>query len=512
MNESIEQINKKLRIFEQKPVIIIIGFIIIGLIIRLAYTNLQIPLALDALEYFVYAVDTSNLRHLPESYSPSNNGWAIFMAIIFSMFQFDNGLNYMQLQKIISIILSSITIVPIYFLIKQFFEKKYALLGISLFVFEPRIIINSTLGIADPLYIFLISVVFVLIFNKKLAYISFGIAALATMVRPEGLFLFIGIFVIYFIRYKKEEKIIPKCILVIVIFFLVLSPMMIYKNEIFGDDRILGRASETIEYHSKSIEETNGNSGIPFILTGLENFPKYLGWSMIPIFIVFVPIGVIIIFKKWQRTDSLILIPLISMSVPIFYVYSIPLLETRYFYFLFPLFCVVGMYTIKKIIEKSKFQNFIMILILSGIILAGLTFTDYKKINYETQKEGILISEFIYNNAKGVNTFENSGFLKSVQILDEWPELPNMFFDGHIKSNISKIPIEDSKSIKDYIIENEENNLTHLVVSKYDSNREIREIYENDDKFSFLQKKTEIGYKDEKNNVKIFEIDYDELK
>jgi len=512
MNKSFIEINKKTGFFDKNSFMILTGFVIAALIIRLFYTNLEIPLALDALEYFVYAVDTSRLGHLPQLYSPSHNGWSIFLAMIFPVFQFDNGLNYMQLQKIISIIFSSITIIPIYFLTKQFFEKKYAILSVIIFVFEPRIIINSSLGIADPLYTFLISVSLVVVFNKRFALVSFGIAAIATMVRPEGLFLFIGIFIMYSIKYRNDRKIIPKIILAVFIFILILSPMMIYKNGIYGDDRIFGRVSETIEFHSKPIEETNGNSGMPFILTGLENFPKYLGWSMIPLFIVFVPLGMIIIFKEWKKINSMIIIPIITMSIPLFYVYAIPLLETRYIYFLFPLFCVISIFTIKKIIEKTKFQNIVMILIFSSIIIAGLSFSEYKKIDYDSQEYGFLVSEFLHNSAKGVNNFGYDRFVKSAQVLNEWPTLPKMYLDGHIISNISKIPIEDSKSIRNYIIESKENNLTHLVVSKDNPNKEIQNIYQNEKQYAFLQKKIEIGNQKEQNHIKIFEIDYSKLE
>ena len=155
------------------------------------------------------------------------------------------------MQKIISIIFSSITIIPIYYLIRQFFDKKFAILGVSIFAFEPKIIMNSVIGIADPLYIFLISVSFAIVFNKKFSLVGFVIISIATMVRPEGIFVFGGIFIIYILKNKENKKILLTSILAIIIFISILSPMMIYKNSIHGDDRIFGRISETIDYHTK---------------------------------------------------------------------------------------------------------------------------------------------------------------------------------------------------------------------------------------------------------------------
>lgn len=512
MNEEIISKNNNLEFVSKNPFVIIAILVLIALSVRLFYTNFEIPLALDALEYFVYAIDSSRLGHLPAAYTPSNNGWPIFLAIIFSIFQFENGQNFMHVQKISSIIFSSLTVIPIYYLIKQFFENKYAFLGASIFVFEPRIIINSTFGIADPLYIFLISISLAVVFNKKFALLSFGIASLATMVRPEGLFLFLGVFIMYIIKYKKEEKIILKGILAVFIFLLILSPMMIYKIGIYEDDRIFGRAAETIEFHSKPIEETNGNSGFPFIQTGLENFPKYLAWSMTPIFIILVPLGTIILFKEWKRSNFLIISPIISMSIPLFYVYSIPILETRYTYVLFPIFCVLSIFFIKKIIEKYKFQKILMTTIFVSIIFASFIFLEYKKIDYDSHEKGIEISKLIFNQSTGINNFESDRFVKSIEVLNNWPKLPNTSYDGHILSNILKIPIEDSESIEDYIIENKENGLTHIIIDRDDLHKEIQAVYYNENEYKFLEKKYEIGKENGKNHVKIFEINFIKLE
>lgn len=59
----------------------------------------------------------------------------------------------MNLQRIVSVILSGITVIPVYFICKNFFNNYYSLIGATIFAIEPRIIINSTLGISEPLYI-----------------------------------------------------------------------------------------------------------------------------------------------------------------------------------------------------------------------------------------------------------------------------------------------------------------------------------------------------------------------
>ena len=512
MSELIFELNKKMRFFYQNSLLTISSLLVAGLIVRILYADFEIPLSLDSLEYFVYAVDISRIGHLPELYSPANNGWAIFLGMIFSIIEFDNALNYMQMQKIISIIFSSITIIPIYYLIRQFFDKKFAILGISIFAFEPKIIMNSVIGIADPLYIFLISVSFAIVFNKKFSLVGFVIISIATMVRPEGIFVFGGIFIIYILKNKENKKILLTSILAIIIFISILSPMMIYKNSIHGDDRIFGRISETIDYHTKPPEETNQNSGGVFILKGIENTPKYLGWSMIPIFILLVPIGIIILLKEDLRKNYLIIIPTITTSIPIFYVYSIPLLETRYTLFLFPLFCLIAIFSLKNFIERSKNQNLLILSIFLIIVITNLIFLDYNKMDYSSEKNSLAVSKFIFFNANAVNSFDYGKFLKSTEVIENWPNLPKMLPDGHILAKIPKIPIFSESSIEQFVLESSNKGLTHIVINSKNNDEAIySELIINEEKYNFLEKVFEKEI-NEDTIIKIFRINYEKIK
>ena len=118
----------------------------------------------------------------------------------FFIFQFDTVFEYMTLQRVISISLSLLTVIPIYFLCNKFFEKKYSILGAMIFAFEPRIIQNSLLGITEPLFILLVTISLVFFFSEQkiINYISFALVALATIVRVEGLFLFVPLFILFF--------------------------------------------------------------------------------------------------------------------------------------------------------------------------------------------------------------------------------------------------------------------------------------------------------------------------
>lgn len=116
--------------FTSNHVIFLLGICVIGLIIRLYYFPHGIPLSLDTLSYFFYANDVSILGKLPSGYHFPNNGWPLFVSFFFAIFQSNSLLDYMDLQRYISIALSIVTVIPVYFLCNQFVEKKYSILGL----------------------------------------------------------------------------------------------------------------------------------------------------------------------------------------------------------------------------------------------------------------------------------------------------------------------------------------------------------------------------------------------
>ena len=140
--------------FLQNSVVMLTLICLFGLSLRMYFFAPDIPLTLDALGYFWYANDMSILGHIP-NYSASNNGWPVFLSVFFSIFHFDNPLQYMILQKSVSVSLSVLTVIPIYLLCTRFFPKSYSILGSLFFVIEPHIIQNSLFGITEPLSILL---------------------------------------------------------------------------------------------------------------------------------------------------------------------------------------------------------------------------------------------------------------------------------------------------------------------------------------------------------------------
>ena len=236
-------INDKSKIFS-KNTIICLGIIgLAGFLIRLFYFPEGIPITLDGYTSFWYANDLSLSGTLPANVfgvPVTNNGWPTFLSIFFYFFNSDNFLHYMDLQRYITIIISVITIIPVYILCRKFCGNKLSLLGASLFVLQPRIIENSLNGLTDPLFILLELMCLVLFLQNgfKFKYLSFAFLALASLVRYEGIILIIPLSILFLRINRIDKKIILRYFLAISIFLLFLLPMVFVRMDTMGFDGV----------------------------------------------------------------------------------------------------------------------------------------------------------------------------------------------------------------------------------------------------------------------------------
>jgi len=480
----------------------LLSIIIVGIIIRLVYFPYELPLVIDAMDNFTYATAINYYGHLPTEWTPANNGWPMFLSFWFSIINLENSFQYMQLQRLISVILSSLIAVPVYFLCKRFFDEKLALVGAALFVFDPRIILNSLLGITEPLFILLgiTSLVVFLRHGRKETALAFALAACCTVVRSEGIFLFFTLTVFFVLKYRISKDIVKTYLPSLLVFLLILTPIMNYRMETIGSDGIFLRVSSE---GTRILSDTSQGSTTG-IVSGLELFTKYLGWVMIPGFLVFLPFGFIQYLRNRTKETNFIIIFLISSSIPILYAYTVQAQDTRYLYFLYPIFCLISLFAVKSYLAKVSKKNLAIVIIIAGILISSIGFYEYKKMDYEKEKELNEIARIVADMTNGINFHPSeTRYIRAAELPNEWPFL---FHDGTHK--IKSISTKGYFSIEKYISDSKKNGLTHLLV---DDNMDLPEflqyIYYNEERYGYLNKvfdSKDLGFK---HRVKLFEID-----
>ena len=510
MNTSID--SQEFRRFSLKNLIFLFIIFTVGIIIRLYYLPFDLPLVLDAQHFFWYANDMSILKEIPVEYNAHNNLWSSFLSLFFSMNSSNNILDYMNLQRMLSTIISALTVFPIFFLCKKFFSNKYSLLGASFFIFEPRLIINSIQGITEPIYLMIgiLIILFSLNENKKYYYISFGLAAIFSLIRYEGLLILLPLTITYFWKFKINKKSILKYTLCLLIFALVILPMVEARIQATGEDGLTSHILGGTNYVSNTLSGTyEKQDREEFFKDGIINTIKFVGWITIPIWLVFLPYGIFKYFKKFEQKQGILLLFSAILILPAIYAYSRDFQETRYLYILFPLFSIISLYSIQKI-ERIKNVKIIFTLILFGVIFSSIGWLEYKWIDEEYQKEAFVLSLKIKELTKGVNEFyPESTYLKFIDLEKNFPNLKS-----NIKDEQKLLPISQYDTIEELLIDGNKQGLTHLVIDKSQKQDNLRkeflsEIYKNEGKYNFLKKIYDSSDDGFNYKLKIFEINYE---
>ena len=498
--------------------LVLIGFA--GLFIRLIYFPYDVPLFNDSQGYFWYAIDTSILYQLPPGHTIVNNGWPLFLSIIFQLMDSNNFLDYQNVQRFVGVTFSVATIFPVYLLCSRYFKKSYSLLGAALFVFEPRLIQNSFAGTPESMYVFLMALLLFLFLsnNFKKIYLAFAVTGLLAIIRYEGLLMIIPISVMFFIRFRKQKKDLIKFIICIAIFILILAPMAYLKNETMGQDGFVSHISVGVDIQSPIWTPAD------LLNPGSINLIKYVGWAQIPSFIIFVPLGIIFIFKKMDYKKSTIIFTIVVMLIPAFYAYSRDFQEIKYIFVLYPIFCVLACFTFKIFLEKFHRKNLIFCIIIGGIILSSMIFVEWKALDSEHYRELYEIMTEIGQIEMKINTeFGKYGQLLyfhwvNVQNAEKFPilkkDLPQSKMT-YTPTNDWEV-VYDFDSLRDYFQFLEKQKITHLILDKYGNdkfrhelNLHLLDMFNHENRYAFLVKEYDSRENGFNYHLKLFKIDYD---
>jgi hypothetical protein len=499
--------------FSNKNILLTLTAIaLVGIIFRLIFLPFNLPVLYDALGYFWYGIDMSIVSQFPLGHDLTNNLWPSILGIMFSSINSDNFLDYSNAQRILSSIVSVITIIPIFFLCNRFVDKKLAVLGSALFILDPRIIHNSILGITEPLFV-LMGVTTIFLFlsdNKKIIYLSFATAAIFSLVRYEGILIIIPMTVIFLFRFRKDRKMIFQYLIAIGIFILILTPMVIVKQQTMGYDGLISHVGSGVEVAVTSNELNEDVDQRKFFpLLGITNLFKYLGWILVPNLILFLPLGIILFLKKRDiKKKSLLLIGIISL-IPAFYACSRGILDTRYLLIIYPILIIFSLYAINWIGEKTHRRDLIIVIIFVGISISSVAFLDIKMDN-EHEIEAFEIALKNSPQLSVINSYETESTYYRSTVIAEMKEFP--ILKDEVNRKISILSTNDVNSIEDLLIINEKKKLKHIIIDNAAERPEfLKEIFTNEEKLPYLKKIYDSKIDGYNYHLKIFEINYNQF-
>lgn len=516
--------DNKLSFFVRHIWISLLSIVLVGLTIRLYFFSFEVPPTLDSLLYFKYAIDLVIFKQFPPTYDFPNNGWPLFIASFFSVLPSSNFFNYVNIQQLLSISISALTVIPVYMLCSRFVEKPYALLGTILFGFEPHIIENSIYGLSDAVFIFLVtlSIFFLHSTKREIIFAAFGVVSIATIIRYEGLVTFFVLTIIFLIRFRSTPKrAIWHYLICTSIFIAILLPVSYLRVEITGEDGILSSFIGGVKvYHVESIEKEDSSSigTASYVTNGIVNLFRSIGLVLFPTFIVFAPLGMFIVLRNKSNLFTII-IALTLLSLPSLYANSRGIQEPRYLLVILPWFALLTAIAAKSWINKSKRNRSLFFFSICIILCISVGFL-FWQIDRMHEKESYLISKYVVNHTYGVNQYYPESKYIHASIIEKNWNFVRPYIEGEVtKSSIKTIvndfpvlPVNEFVSLEDFIRDSESKNLSHLVLDGK-SNRPsfLNDVFYHEEKYPFLIKTFDsrsLGYS---YHVKIYKIDYEKF-
>ena len=532
----------------KKNIILYLGLILtLGLSLRFYYLPYDVPIATDGFHSFVYAAKTVFEGNLPVGYGTTNSGWANFLALFFSLSDTSDPFYLMQIQRSLSVILSSLTIIPAFFIFRKFVNVRWALFGCLLLIIEPRLLMSSLEGINYQLFFLLFVLVIALFLTKtKLTlFLSFGCIACATLVRYEGLLLLIPLSTMYFLKFKDKKSVV-KFLGMIFIVIIILAPISVlriqatenlcyetsfgvrcgsdgFTHAILAGQRFLSHTlnaalgqevSETaIDLFNENNEKTD-NYAVLFVNKIIVSFSallKFIGLALIPYFAFFVLYNIILRIKnkksiKLDWDKKMIVFTASIMFLPALYAYMRGIEEIRYVLIIIPLVCILSISWTNSISEKISKNLGVIIILMVLVLISSIIFIEFEKRDSIHDRESFLISQKIVELTNMTNSFHQSGYVKTAVLSSSWPVLPEASQNGKPIHVFQKVSTNDYDDLAEFIIDSRKYDLRYLVVDE--DNELFAALRINPTVYPYLIKifdSDEVGYK---NHFMIYEIDY----
>ena len=531
----------------KKNIILYLVLIItLGLGLRLYYFPYDVPIVTDGFYSFVYAVKTVFDGSFAVGYTTTNTGWSNFLSLFFVFSDTSDPLHLMDMQRTLSIILSTITIIPAFFIFRRFADTRWALFGSFLLAVEPRLLLISLEGINYSLFFFLF-VLTITFFLKKTnfwLFLSFVCIACSTLVRSEGLLLVIPLSIMYFIRFRDKKSIFRFLGMIFVFAIIILSVGILriqatesicnesffgvtcgqdgFSSHFFGgssllqeyilsDERIPDDRYIEDDFLRETYSKPDENYVVQAANEGFSRLAKFLGLALIPYFGFFVLFNVISRIKNWKNFglnfDSKVILSCIGIILlPALFAYVRGIDEIRYVLVALPLFCIISISWNKSISEKISKNRSVIIILIVLVLTSSIIFIEFEKRDSIHDRESFLVSQKIVELTNITNNFHQSGYIKTSVLISSWPVLPVAEQNGKLIHVFQKMPTNNYHDLAEFIIDSKKSDLRYLVIDK--DNKLFDNLRKNPAGYPYLNKIFDSNDFDFENHFMIYEIDY----
>ena len=528
--------------------LIFISLISLGL--ALFTIDFSIPPHADDIGYVLNAIQYNEGDFF--LHQKKHPGWSLVITPFISIIDSDNFLDYTNLVRGLSLIISTASIFPMYVLARKFFNEKYSIVAASLFAFEPHLNYNSGAAFSEPLLI--IAMIFTMLFilndKTKFHYLAFIFAGLCWWVRLEAFYVIIAIIIIYFVVHRNKPNFLRNFSLCIVLFLLIISPLFIqrdlqfddpfyvwYSGTMLADDYAELYASPNDAKITDLVEKNNFLGLIDRLANGLTSLFNILFRISYPYLFILIPFGVLFSVRpidqklKNIKANWIMILTLIGVLVIPFTVFE----ERRFLLPLFPFLIILATIPIQRVTNyglntfsfNETQKSIFLVIITSIVLLLAATFTmgigefGYGLPNLTLENEKIKFTEYLVENFDGRILRDNQtlDYLAYVSLTSD-----NNIDFKEFKSPRGKDPYPDlyepgkvvllsinGKTAEELVANGQAKGLKYIGILEQGSNffPFLNDLYYNEENYVYLKKifdSNEVNYEEFK--IKVFEIDY----
>jgi len=513
---SLIKIKNKLDYLKIPKSLVLIIIIVTGFLVRVYFTYWDFNL--ESSDAFLFLLEATSFSEGNFEEINVRSLWPVLISPFLSIFQFEELVDSMNLIRMISISISSITILVIFKISKEFVKVRYALFIAALFAFDPSLIQNSVFGIREPIFILLglISFFYAINKNEKFMLLAFLFAGLAMDARVNAIVLPIFLCIVIFVRFKSFKKISKYILAGMGIFFIVSIPYILIPIEqgqipfmLYAID-----ATNTINENkiSPSTYTESSNDNQETIITSIVREIIHFARINLPITWILAFIG----FVSWINNRDFKFYAVISL-LTIILVVAIPMYfqsaEYRNLLLASPLLFILAGIGLERKLEKIKFKKIILfsltiILFSSSIIFINvLDNRDKDEILEEKnigkmivhQFSGRFLGDLFDNISQNIPNVKHGGVENTSNAL---------YYNENISITIQNIPITSSEFL---MSESKRLKVNYLIIDNKIDNRFplFEDIFENENKYPYLEKRFEYISEKIDLHVKVFKINYE---